>query len=65
MVDKNVAIAVNDSGYILLAEDLLDEDGADIVTTECKYELNEQSEEISIKVANKRAFIKSITVYYS
>lgn len=65
VVDKNVAIAVNDSGYILLAEDLLDEDGTDIVTTECKYELNEQSEEISIKVANGRAFIKSITVYYS
>lgn len=65
VVDASVAIALNDSSYILLAEDLLDEDSTEVVTTECKYELPEQSEDVTIKVANGRALIKKITVYYS
>lgn len=65
IVDHNVAISVNNSAYILLAEDIAEENGTEIVSTECRYALAEEADGLTIRVANGRAIFESITVYYS
>ena len=61
--DSNVAIAINNSRYIKLSE-IKEENENKIVTTECRYNMEENTKSIQIKVGQRRAFIEKITLYF-
>lgn len=63
VVDDNVAVAVNNSGYIKLSS-LKDEETGEIKSTPCRYHLANDTREIKIKVGQKRAYIRKIVLYY-
>ena len=62
-IDKDVAIAVNNSGYIKLSS-LKDEETGEIKSTNCRYHLASDTKEIKIKVGSKRAYLRKIVLYY-
>ena len=63
VVDEEVAISVNDSGYIRV-EGAVNQEEHTVASTVCAYRLSEQSDSISIKVGKRRAIIESIALYY-
>ena len=62
-VDQNVAIAINKTGYVPLTSDI-DETTGFAKETKCKYKVDPESDVITIKVANARAYINKIVLYY-
>ena len=67
VVDSDVAISVNDSRYIRLTTPLDNEGNLkeeESRFTECRYHLASESNEVTFKVGPKRAFIKSIKLFY-
>lgn len=63
VIDHEVAICVNDLGYIKLNESANEEE-TKAVTSTCSFALNEASQEIVIKVGKRRAVIEEIDLYY-
>lgn len=62
-IDKNVAVAVNNSGYVKLSS-IKNEETGEIISTSCRYHLASDTKEIKIKVGQKRAYIRKIVLYY-
>lgn len=63
IIDHEVAICVNDKGYIKLDETAL-ESGEKAVSSTCSFALSEPFQEITIKVGKRRAVIEEINLYY-
>ena len=63
MVDENVCIAVNTSGYIKLSS-LTNDEKTEVNVSECRYHFQESQTQIKIKTGGQKAFIKKITLYY-
>ena len=61
-VDSNVAIAINSSRYVKLSSTRKDNEN-DIISTECRYNLGNDVNQLKIKVGQRRAFIRRITLY--
>ena len=61
--DDDVAISVNDSGFIRV-DGAVNEQEKTIASTVCGYHLKEESNAITIKVGKKRAIIESMAFYY-
>lgn len=65
VIDDDVAVAVNESGFVKLDAPILNEDKDQITnSTECNFVLSSPSEQITIKVGKKRAILEEITLYY-
>ena len=63
VADEEVAISVNDSGFIKLNE-TKDLENVTVKETTCAFHLAQESQTISLKVGKRRAIIKQITFYY-
>ena len=63
VIDQDVAISVNGSGYVKLSSEL-NESGDKVNLTTCRYHLSGNDNEVMIKVGPRRAFINKITLYY-
>ena len=65
IIDEDVAIAVNDSGFIKLDKAVLNEEKDQITNyTECAFSLGEGTSAITIKAGKRRAILKEISFYY-
>lgn len=62
-VDDEVAISVNNSGFIKL-DCTPDLENFTVPLTKCAYHLNEESKSITIRVGKRRAILKEIALYY-
>ena len=62
-VDKNVAISVNDSGYIKV-DGTVDEENRTVASTTCAFHLASPSQDINIKAGPYRAILEKIVLYY-
>ena len=66
IVDEEVGISVNGSLYVPLASSL-DKDTNEVKETVCKYDVTNKAEDknkVSLRVKQRRAFLKKITLYY-
>lgn len=66
VVDDEVGISVNDSLYVPLVS-TLDSETKTVKETTCKFDVSNKEEDknkISLRVKQKRAFLKKITLYY-
>ena len=64
--DKDVGISVNESAYVPLV-DTLDSETKSVKETTCKYNVSSKTEDknkITLRVKQKRVFLKKITLYY-
>ena len=65
IIDEDVAVAVNDSGFIKLDKAVLNEEKDQITNyTECAFSLGEGATTITIKAGRKRAILNEISFYY-
>lgn len=65
VIDEDVAIAVNDSGFIKLDAPVLNETKDQITNdTTCAFSLGEGAMSVTIKAGRKRAILKEIAFYY-
>lgn len=65
VIDEDVAIAVNDSGFIKLDAPVLNETKDQITNdTTCAFSLGEGTMSVTIKAGRKRAILKEIAFYY-
>ena len=62
-IDNDVAISVNDSGFIKLSESA-NEEKSSAIQSICAYKLQEASQKITLKVGKRRAIIDKIALYY-
>lgn len=63
VVDEDVAISLNDEGYIKINKDI-DEENQTVNSSTCSYKLQEAKNTINIKVGKRRAILEKITLYY-
>ena len=63
IVDNNVAISVNNSGYIKVDGEV-DKENQTVASTTCSFHLAEPSSDINIKVGQYRAILEKIVLYY-
>jgi len=63
VVDEDVAIAVNDGGFVRV-EGQVDEENQTVASTVLGYHLNEEKQSVTIKVGARRAIIEKIVFYY-
>ena len=63
MVDSEVAISVNNTGFIKLDE-TKDNENVTVAQSTCTYHLPQESQTITLKVGKRRAIIDQITSYY-
>ena len=63
VVDEDVAISLNDEGYIKINKDI-DEQNQTVNSSTCSYKLQEAKNTINIKVGKRRAILEKITLYY-
>ena len=61
--DQDVAMSVNNSGYIKL-DTTVDQEAFTVPETKCAYNLGEGSQNVTIRVGSQRAIIKEIALYY-
>ena len=62
-VDKNVAISVNNSGYIKV-DGAVDMENQTVASTTCSFHLAAPSQDINIKAGPYRAILEKIVLYY-
>ena len=65
-MDEEVGISVNGSLYVTLTSSL-DKDTNEVKETVCKYDVSNKAEDknkVSLRVKQRRAFLKKITLYY-
>lgn len=63
VVDENVAISVNDSGYIKVNGEV-NQENQTVASTTCSFHLATPSNDITIKAGPYRAILEKITLYY-
>ena len=63
VVDSEVAISVNNTGFIKLDE-TKDYENMTVAQSTCSYHLTQESQTITLKVGKRRAIIEQITFYY-
>ena len=66
ILDENVGISVNGSLYVPLVSSTEGEN-QEVKETQCKYDVSHKEEDkniVSLRVKQKRAFLKKITLYY-
>ena len=63
VVDENVAISVNNSGYIKV-DGAVDKENQTVASTTCSFHLSSPSNDITIKAGPYRAFLEKIVLYY-
>lgn len=65
IIDDDVAVAINESGFIKLDKPVLNEEKDQITNhTECTFALTEPTDRITIKAGRKRAILQEISFYY-
>lgn len=64
-IDQNVAIAVNDSGFIKLDKPILNEEQDSIINyTLCAFSFTEATNRVTLKAGKDRAIIEEISLYF-
>lgn len=65
VIDDNVAVAINDSGFVKLNDPVLNEEKDQITNyTECVFNLEEATDHITIKAGRNRAILQEVSFYY-
>ena len=62
-LDHEVAISINNGGYIKLKEQV-DEETKEVASSSLTYHLDEPAGAITIKVGKRRAIFEKIDLYY-